>query len=161
MNLKSVETSLLGAITLLLGWGIGTLVHEAGHIVAAGALGIPVTLGECTLSTGSVILHGSMTDTQTAVIALAGSIGLVIAGVLLVKLSRAPVVRMVGVIFLCRAWVDVLPIAGYDGGMIAGSAGYLIAALIVIAEILVCGGVIYSELNTYKGEYINEIRTAD
>jgi len=143
MNRKRIETTLLGAILLLLGWGIGTLVHEGCHILAARTVGVPATLGLCTLSTGSVILHGSMTDAQTAVIALAGSLGLVIAGVALARLSHNPALRMIGVVFLCRAWVDVIPLAGYDGGLFAASAGYGLAMLIVIAEVLVCGDAIF------------------
>ena len=149
--MKHLETALLGAITLLVGWGVGTLFHEGCHLAAAISLGIPATLDTCTLSTGSVTLYGSMTDAQTAIIALAGSIGLVIAGVLLVRLSAAPVVRMIGVVFLCRAWVDVLPVSGFDGGLIAGSAGYLIAVLIVMVEVLVCGGVILDSINSKEG----------
>jgi len=148
MNLKHIETSLLGAITLLTGWGIGTLLHECSHLAGAYALGVPATLGTCTLSTGSVILYGGMTDAQTTIIALAGSIGLVIAGVALLRLSRNPALRMIGIVFLARAWVDVLPLTGYDGGLIAGSAGYVIAMIILIAEVLICGGVILDTINT-------------
>jgi len=137
-----ISHALAGAICLLLGWGVGTLFHECCHLAAAYSLGIPATLGACSLSKGVVIIEGSMSPAQTAVIALAGSLGLVIAGVLMVRLSRVPAVRMIGVVFLCRAWVDVLPVAGYDGGLIAGSAGYAVAMMIVIAEIVVCGGVI-------------------
>ena len=83
--MMTITRALVGAITLLLGWGVGTLVHEGCHIAGAYACGIPASLGTCTLSTGSVILYGDMTPTQTAFIALAGSLGLVIAGVLLVR----------------------------------------------------------------------------
>ena len=142
MNPKRIEHAIFGAIVLLLGWGLGTLVHEGGHLLAARALNLPATLGQCTLTTGSVFVHGSMTDAQTTIIALAGSLGLVIAGVLLVRLSRDPALRMIGVVFLCRAWADALPITGFDGGIIAGSAGYGLAVLIVVAEVVICGNVI-------------------
>lgn len=148
MNLKRIETALLGAITLLMGWGVGTLFHEGCHLAGACACGVPAEIESLTISSGLVILYGDLTATQTIIIALAGSLGLVIAGVLLVWLSAAPVVRMIGVVFLCRAWVDVLPITGYDGGLIAGSAGYLIAVLILIVEVLVCGGVILNIINS-------------
>ena len=49
---------------------------------------------------------------------------------------------MAGIIFLCRAWVDALPICGMDGGLILVNAGYVNAYVIVIAEILICGGLI-------------------
>ena len=150
--MKRIETTLLGAISLLLGWGVGTVFHECCHLAAAYSLSIPASLGTCSLSTGSVILYGDMTSTQTAVIALAGSLGLVIAGVALVRFSRVPVVRMFGVIFLCRAWVDVLPLSGYDGGLIAGSVGYVVAVMIVIAEVLVSGGIILDMVMNTKEE---------
>jgi len=140
--MMTITRALVGAITLLLGWGVGTLVHEGCHIAGAYAYGIPATLGACSLSKGVVIIEGCMSPAQTAFIALAGSLGLVIAGVLMVRLSVAPVMRMIGIIFLCRAWVDVLPVAGYDGGLIAGSVGFMIAAVIVSAEVLICGCVI-------------------
>jgi len=139
---KHIETALLGTIALLLGWTVGTLLHEGCHLLAAGAFNIPATLGQCTISTGSVILCGSLTAPQTAIIAMAGSVGLVIAGVVMVRLSSNPAIRMVGVVFLCRAWVDVLPIGGMDGAFIAGSAGYFVAGCIVIIEITICGAVI-------------------
>ena len=154
MNRKTIDDTLCGSLCLLVGWGIGTLVHEGCHLLAAGAFGLPATLGACTLSTGSVFIHGGMTDTQTALIALAGSLGLVVAGVALVRLSSNPAMRMIGVVFLCRAWVDVVPIVGSDGGLIAGSAGYVVAILIVVGEVLICGDVIIEIIA--KGGYANE-----
>lgn len=148
MNLK---TTLLGATMLLIGWGLGTLLHEGCHLLAAGTLGIPATLGPCTLTTGYVTLYGGMTDTQTAIIALAGSFGLVIAGVVLVRLSSNPALRMIGVVFLVRAWVDMVPIAGRDGGLLAGSVGYLVAWIIVITEVLICGGVLFRMIQNPRG----------
>lgn len=139
---KSIKTSALGAICLILGWGAGTLLHECGHLAGAYAFGLPATLGQITLSTGSVIVQGDMTGTQTAVIAIAGSLCLMIAGVLMVRLSGNPMVRMIGIVFLCRAWVDMLPVGDVDGGILAGSAGYVIAMFIMTAELLICGGVI-------------------
>ncbi len=138
-NKQFAEKAIIGALCLIVGWGVGTLLHECCHLAGAYAFGVPATLEPCTLSTGSVILYGDLTATQTTVIALAGSLGLVIAGVLMVRLSSHPAVRMIGVVFLARAWIDALPICGMDGGMIAGSAGYGMAVLIVLAEILICG----------------------
>lgn len=145
-----ISHALAGAICLLMGWGIGTLFHECCHLAAAYSLGIPASLDRVTFSTGSVVVYGSMTNAQTAFIALAGSLGLVIAGVLMVRLSRVPVVRMIGVVFLCRAWIDALPLCSYDGGLIAGSAGYVVAMAIVVAEVMVCGGVILDTMMNTK-----------
>lgn len=153
MNQKRIKTSLLGAICLILGWGAGTILHEYGHLAGAYAFGLPATLGQITLSTGSVFVQGDMTGTQTAVIAIAGSLCLMVAGVLMVRLSGNPMVRMIGIVFLCRAWIDVLPISGFDGGILAGSTGHAIAMLIVVVEVLVCGGVI---LDAIPEVHINE-----
>ena len=142
MNLKTIDTTICGALCLLVGWGASTILHEMCHLAAAEALGIPASLGDITLATGYVTLYHPITDIQMTIIALAGSLGLVIAGVLLVRLSGNPAVRMIGIVFLCRAWTDTLPITGLDGGLIAGSSGYVIAILIVIAEVLICGSVI-------------------
>lgn len=136
---QRIETAIVGALCLIIGWGVGTFLHECCHLAGAYAYGVPATLELCILSTGFVLLYGDLTATQTTVITLAGSLGLVIVGVLMVRLSGVPAVRMIGVVFLCRAWIDTLPICGYDGGVIAGSAGYGLAMLIVLAEILICG----------------------
>lgn len=71
----------------------------------------------------------------------------------MVRLSGNAMVRMIGIVFLCHAWVDMLPIGNVDGGILAGSAGYVIAMLIVVVELLVCGGVI---LDAIQDGYINE-----
>ncbi len=151
--MNRIETSILGAVCLVLGWGAGTLLHECGHLAGAYALGLPATIGYLTLSTGSVIVQGDMTSTQTAIIAVAGSLCLMVAGVLMVRLSGNPMVRMIGIVFLCRAWVDMLVLSGFDGGILAGSVGYVIAMLIVVFELFVCGGVI---LDAIQDGYINE-----
>ena len=140
------DNAITGAMCLIIGWSAGTLVHECCHLVGAYSFGLPTTLGTCTLTTGSVFVHGDMTAVQTAVIAVVGSLGLVIAGVLMVKLSDSSVVRMIGVVFLCRAWIDVLPISGMDGGLIAGSVGYAVALVIVVAEVVVCGSVMMEQI---------------
>ncbi len=50
-----------------------------------------------------------------------------------------PITQQFTILCLVGAWIDVLPLTGYDGGMIAGSAGSGLAVLIVLAEILICG----------------------
>lgn len=146
MNQKNVETTLIGAICLIVGWGASTIIHECGHIAVARSLGLPASFGMLTLTTGSVFVSGDLTGTQTALIAVAGSLLLIIAGVLMVRLSRNPAVRLVGVVFLVRAWVDAIPSCDLDGGLIAGSAGYAIAMTILLVEILICGSVILNAI---------------
>jgi len=142
MNIGGIKTALLGAICLVIGWGAATLLHECGHMAVAQSLGLPVTFGTFTLTTGSVFVSGDLTDAQAALIAVAGSLVLIITGVLMVRCSGNPAMRMVGVVFLCRAWIDALPICDLDGGLIAGSAGYGMAILIPIVEVIICGSVI-------------------
>lgn len=144
MNLKRIDSALLGAICLIVGWGGGTLLHECGHIAVARSFGHDVSMGALTLTTGSVFVHADLTDAQTALIAVAGSLVLIVAGVALVHFSANPAVRMIGVVFLCRAWIDALPLLDLDGGILAGSAGYLIAWPILLVEVLVCGAVIFN-----------------
>ncbi len=146
MNLKSIDFALIGAICLLIGWSVGTLLHECGHMLVARSLGLSASFGTLTLTTGSVFVHADLTDAQTALIAVAGSLALIIAGVVMVRFSANPALRMIGIVFLCRAWIDVLPICGFDGGLIAGSAGYSIAIFIVIVEVVVCGSVIFDAI---------------
>lgn len=146
MNIRDrFNTALLGGITLLFGWGSSTLIHEICHIIIARSLGLPASLGKLTLTTGSVFVSGDMTNTETALVAVAGSIGLIIMGWLLTRASSV-YIRMIGVIFLCRAFVDAIPISTMDGALIAGSVGYLAAWSIVIIEVLISGGIILGEL---------------
>jgi len=142
---KHIDTAVCGALCLLLGWGTSTLVHELFHLMAARSLGLEATIERCTLSTGLTIINSPMTPTETTIVAIAGSIGVIAAGILLTK-NHNRYIRMIGIIFLCRAWIDALPICGRDGSMIAGSAGYMIAVSIVAVEVLICGGTIYGIL---------------
>lgn len=136
-----LKNALYGAICLLTGWGASTILHEGCHLAAARSFGLPASLGACTFSTGSIYVHSSMTQLETACIAVAGSMGLILIGWLLTKAS-SQYVRMIGVLFLCRAWVDAIPLCGWDGGLIAGSAGMVIAGSVLLAEVLVCGDLI-------------------
>jgi len=140
--MKRIDDTICGALCLMIGWGCGTLLHELCHLMTARSLGLAATLGPCTISTGSIFIHGDMMQIETALIAVAGSVGLIIAGLLLLK-HRNRYLSMIGVVFLCRAWVDALPLMDLDGAMIAGSAGYVIAWGIVVAEVLICGGAMF------------------
>lgn len=153
MKSNPIDSSLCGAICLLVGWGAATLLHECFHLATARSLGFPASLGKLTLTTGSVFVPGEMTNIETALVAVAGSIGLIAIGVLLVRLSNNPAARMVGIIFLCRAWIDALPLCDLDGAIMAEGAGWLIAWMVVIAEILICGGMIWYTLNNHPDTY--------
>lgn len=150
MTLKQVNDAIIGALCLAIGWGTSTLLHELCHLMTARSLGIAATPGRCTLSTGSVIIYAPMTPLETAIVAIAGSLGLVLAGILLTG-HHHMYVRMIGIVFLARAWIDVLPICGWDGGRIAGSVGYGTAVAIVIIEILICGGMIINTMQRGTG----------
>ncbi|KAF5411368.1 MAG: hypothetical protein U9N46_12210 [Euryarchaeota archaeon] len=138
-----------GAICLVFGWSSGTLGHEWFHSIVATTLGYAVTFGEITLTTGSVFVQGDMSSIETMLVASAGSLGLIIAGVMLIYSSHNKMLRMIGVVFLCRAWIDALPLCDLDGAILEhsacsamGDAGYVIAWTFVIFEILVSGGAI-------------------
>jgi len=150
MNLKHVDSTLCGAICLIVGWGTATLLHECFHLAAARSLGLPASLGKLTLTTGSVFVSGDLTNIETAMVAVAGSMGLITIGVLLVRISSNPVARMVGIMFLCRAWIDALPLCDLDGVIMAEGTGLVLAWAVVIAEILICGGMIWYTLNNPK-----------
>jgi hypothetical protein len=149
MNWKRIDSTLCGTICLMLGWGCGTLLHELCHLMTARSLGLIATPGRCTLATGSIVVHSNMTNIETALVAVAGSVGLILAGLILLKHSSR-YLNMIGVVFLCRAWTDALPLRDLDGAMIAGSAGTVIAWGIVIAEILICGGAIWGTMDRNK-----------
>ena len=42
---------------------------------------------------------------------------------------------------------DVLPLSTYDGALIAQGTGWMLAWMIAIAEILICGGTIWHAIN--------------
>lgn len=157
---KHIGSYLLGAMCLIFGWGSATILHECFHMIVAMSLGLDVSMGELTITTGSMFVIGDMTPAQTVLVAIAGSLGLTIVGVLLVKLSNDSVVRMIGIVFLCRSWVDCVPIAGLDGAHIAESVGYVVAYSIVIIEVLVCGGVIFEMVSDAKKQVNQSKRRA-
>lgn len=147
MNQKHINSTLSGAICLLLGWGVATMLHECCHLATAHSLGYEASLGVLSFSTGSVFVYGEMPPHELALIAIAGSLGLIAIGVALILLSAYPAARMIGIVFLCRAWIDALPICDTDGAMMVEGTGWVIAWLLAIAEILVCGGMIWYALN--------------
>jgi hypothetical protein len=147
VNWKTIDSALCGAICLIIGWGAATILHECGHLAVAGTLGLPASLGKLTLTTGSVFVVGDMTTTETALVAVAGSLTLIAIGLILTG-ARSRYVRMVGIVFLCRAWIDALPLCDLDGAKMAEGTGMVIAWIVVIAAVLVCGGRI---LETIQG----------
>ena len=146
---KDMDEVLCGAVCLIFGWGSATLGHECFHLAVARSLGLTATLGEVTLTTGSVFVQGAMTSVETMLVAVAGSLGLIIVGLLLIHSFENKMIHMIGVVFLCRAWIDALPLFDLDGGIFVqsacsalGTAGLLAAWIFVILEILVSGGAI-------------------
>jgi hypothetical protein len=146
---EDLDEVLCGAVCLIFGWGSATLSHECFHLLVARSLGLTATLGEVTLTTGSVFVQGDMTSVETMLVAVAGSLGLVIAGLLLIHSFENKMIHMIGAVFLCRAWIDALPLCDLDGGIFVqsacsalGTAGLLAAWIFVILEILVSGGAI-------------------
>ena len=148
---KEIEKYLLGGAILALAWGSSTFLHELFHIIVARSLGINAEFGNLTISAGSIITYGEMTSLETTLVAMAGSFGLIIVGTILIRCENNLLAKMAGIIFLCRAWIDAIPICGTDGGLIAGSVGYVNAYVIVIAEVLICGGFILNALQQPKG----------
>lgn len=140
-----ISNIILGAIILTVAWGVSTVFHEVCHFLVAGLLGYEASIGAFALTTGSVFVNGEMCAVDVALIAVAGSVGLIVVGVLLVRFTSS-YLKMAGIVFLCRAWVDVIPIGDLDGGLIVGSVGAGIAYGVAIAEVLVCGGIILCEI---------------
>lgn len=145
-----IKLYLLGAACLLFGWGASTILHECFHLIVAMSLGLSASMEELTITTGSVFVTGDMTHVETTLVAIAGSLGLVIIGVLLVKGSNDIYRTMVGVIFLSRGWTDSLPLLDLDGAIMAESTGMLIAWTVVIVEVIICGGTILTAISDVK-----------
>nr|QNO48556.1 hypothetical protein JAJEHNPH_00015 [Methanosarcinales archaeon ANME-2c ERB4]QNO48937.1 hypothetical protein OEPDFBKK_00013 [Methanosarcinales archaeon ANME-2c ERB4] len=146
---EDLDEVLCGAVCLIFGWGSATFGHECCHLLVARSLGLTATLGELTLTTGSVFVQGDMTSVETMLVAVAGSLGLIIIGLLLIHSFENKMIHMIGVVFLCRAWIDALPLFDLDGGIFMqsacssiGPAGLLVAWIFVILEVLVSGGAI-------------------
>jgi len=145
MNWKTIDSALCGTICLIFGWGASTILHEYGHIAVASTLGLPASLEKITLTTGSVFVTGEMTATETALVAMAGSLVLIIIGLLLTRASSI-YIRMIGIVFLCRAWIDALPLFDLDGAIMAEGTGMMFSWVFVVAELMVCGGRILEAL---------------
>jgi len=152
---SNIDDAIVGAICLVFGWGSATLGHEWFHSAIAITLGYTVSLGDITLTTGSMFVHGEMTSIDTLFIAAAGSVGLILVGLALIYSCNSRMLHMIGVVFLCRAWIDALPLCDLDGAIFAqsacnvlGTAGYLLAWAFVLSEILVSGGAIAHTLKS-------------
>lgn len=148
MKSNPVDSSLCGAICLLIGWGAATFIHECGHLAAAYSFGLEASFGALTLTTGSVLISEEMNSTETAIVAVAGSLILILIGVLLIRM-KPPAARMIGIVFLCRAWIDALPLCTHDGAMMTGAVGFALPWSVAIVEILICGGMIWYTLNNH------------
>jgi hypothetical protein len=61
----NIDDAIVGAICLVFGWGSATLGHEWFHSAIAITLGYTVSLGDITLTTGSMFVHGEMTSIDT------------------------------------------------------------------------------------------------
>jgi len=153
-----IDDAIVGAICLVLGWASATLGHEWFHSMIAITLGYTVSLGEVTLTTGSMFVHGEMTSIDTMFVAAAGSIGLVLIGLMLIYSCNSKMMHMIGVVFLCRAWIDALPLCDLDGAIVSQSAcnvlgigGYFLAWIFVISEILISGGAIAHTIKSGAG----------
>lgn len=151
----NIDDAIIGAICLVFGWGSATLGHEWFHSAIAITLGYTVSLGDITLTTGSMFVHGEMTSIDTLFIAAAGSVGLILVGLSLIYSCNSRMMHMIGIVFLCRAWIDALPLCDLDGAIFAqsacnvlGTAGYLLAWAFVLSEILVSGGAIAHTLKS-------------
>lgn len=158
MTMKSnpIDTTILGAVCLLVGWGAATLLHECCHLAAARSLGLPASLESCTFTTGSIFVHGDMTTIEIALVAVAGSFGLIIIGWLLTCASSI-YVRMIGIMFLSRAWIDTLPLFDLDGAIMAEGTGMVIAWAVVVAAVLVCGGRILEVLQESHNQKVYKV----
>lgn len=155
---SDIDDAIVGAICLIFGWASATLGHEWFHSAIAITLGYTVSLGEITLTTGSMFVHGEMTSIDTLFVAAAGSVGLVLVGLILIYSCNSKMMHMIGVVFLCRAWIDALPLCDLDGAIVAqsacnvlGIAGYLLAWTFVISEILISGGAIAHTIKSGAG----------
>lgn len=157
MQVKRIDTNILGAICLLIGWGAATLLHEGCHLAVARSLGLTATLGACTFTTGSVFIHGDMTNIETALVAIAGSAGLILIGWILTRASSV-YVKMMGIMFLSRAWIDTLPLFDLDGAIMAEGTGMVIAWAVVVVAVLVCGGRILDVLQSIGADRISRVQ---
>lgn len=133
--MKYIKTALI----ILFSWGIATIIHELGHIIIARCFGFVATIESIGFNAASVIIHGVMTPFELTAIATAGSAFLILIGAILIVLK----IQTIGIVFVFRSWIDMIPINGSDGFLIADSSGYLIAVVLLLIEIMVCSVILF------------------
>lgn len=69
---------LIGGIILVLSWTLVSLVHEYFHSLTAIALGYDVSIKELAFNSGSMVVKGTMTSVDTAIVSLSGFMGLLL-----------------------------------------------------------------------------------
>lgn len=133
--MKHIKT----AVIIFFAWGIATITHEFGHILVARCFGFAATLHTLNYNTASVMIHGVMTPFETTVIATGGSTILILLGAILIALH----LKTIGLVFVLRSWIDMIPIGAKDGSIIAESSGLAVAIVLLVIEVMICGVIIY------------------
>ena len=96
-------------------------------------LGYHATISQIGFSTGMTIVYGMIDPVAVVIIATAGSVALVITGLILARAYPT-----IAVAFLGRAWIDMLPVLDCDGARVAEAAGMPVAIVLLLAEVIVC-----------------------
>lgn len=148
--MKYIKTALI----ILFSWGIATVTHELGHIIIAKCFGFVATLNHLSYSTASVIIHGVMTPFESTVIATAGSAFLILIGAILIVLK----IQTVGIVFVLRSWIDMIPINGSDGFLIADSSGLTVAVGLLLIEVMICSVILFY---TRKSFFLSSFKPVD
>jgi hypothetical protein len=133
-------------IISLIAWGIATPTHEFGHLLAAWSLGFTATLETLGYNAGSVVVFGVMTPFETVAIATAGSTFLILTGAILIVLK----IQTIGIVFVLRSWIDMIPIGTKDGGIIADSSGLTVAIGLLLIEVVIVGLILWFVFRSTK-----------
>lgn len=166
MNPKYIITPILIPIVFF----VSTAIHEYSHIAVAHMLNIECELDYISMMCGRMTLYGHIASTDMAMIAAAGSIGIIIFASALMVLPDIFYSKVSAIIIFGRAWLDMRPIAGLDGGVLVESIGYNITIYILVVEIIVCAigvGVCitrmhvmsWSALNSTYGRCVDTVST--
>jgi hypothetical protein len=114
-----------------------TLIHETGHYAVGNAVGLNVTISEIGFDHGSVDVVGDITNVGGVLTVLAGVFTLLIFGFLFIAINRFESL-CVGVVFLFRTPLDLIPRADLDGGICARVITDLMLWALAVAVGFVC-----------------------
>lgn len=116
---------------------VSTLIHESGHFLVAIFLGYQVELCHISLLSGSTIIYNLTNVTHIGIIAIAGSVMVIICGIIFITWDWAPF-KIIGCVFFARVCFDMIPYESSDIVIFCDTIGRGAGIGVLIIEMVIC-----------------------